>query len=1177
MSNESPSKGQESNPPAAATPENSRRTQSGKSGIEEAMSVNRVAQAIGIFLISSALSISAHAAANPAKSIQSPGAPTHLQTDNLPTPLGIDDPTPQFAWQLTDTRPAARQIAYQLQIATTRLLLASGKPDAWDSSRIASDQSLGIPYRGSPLKPSTRYYWRVLSWDKDGKPYPASEISWWETGLLSPEPWRGDTKAKWIGYQTWEEAAVRKAGAAWVTTSDYAEVARIKQAEQHFAYRLPFTVNQPIRRAVLFVTGQDVASAWINGAPVAKGAPLPPWKQLPWKKYVQVDVSAQVHPGANTLAVEITHYIANPNGMAGNDPPPMSASLVAELGDGSTAIFATAPNSDWKVSIHPAEGWTGATSEDASWKPAIAYVQAPGPNAEPLSNPWPAQTVKALRHRLEIHKPIASARLYATSLGAYQLYLNGKRVGEDVLSPGWTDYRLRLKYQTYDVTSSLTQGSNALAALVAPGWYSTPLQWYQQPNVYGATPPSLKAMLRIQYSDGQVEWVATDESWTGNLSPTLKAEIYDGETQDARLAQPGWSTANFAAPTGGRAWHPVEVRTPDLSNIQIDGQDFQPIRVERTLTPKSVTEPKPGVHIFDMGQNFSGVEHLRLQGPAGTNVQVRTGEIVNADGTLYTENLRTAQSTDHFVLAGNGIEEFQPQFTFHGFRYLELTGLPSKPLPDAVRGVVFHTAAPFTAQLKTGSPMLNQLWSNILWGQRSNFVGVPTDCPQRDERLGWTADAQVFWRTATYNMDLAAFSRKFTADIRGTQIGSGAGSGQGTDAVAGDLFGIFAPGISTTNAASGAGWSDAGVIIPWTSWIQTGDQQVLTQNWDAMTRYLDAIERTNPDHLWKKNAGIAFGDWLSPEGPTRFPLVATASWAYDVTLMQQMAHALGKTDEEAKYAHLFEQIKAAFTQEFVHDDGFVAGADPGPSSFGVINNPNAKAKGGDTQTGYVLALHMNLVPDSLRPAVAQHLVAKIEANHGLLGTGFLGTPYLLAVLTESGHRDLAYHLLLNTDYPSWGYLIGHGATTMWERWNGDQMKSDPSMNSYNHYAYGAVADWIYRYAAGIDATPTDAGFHTIYLHPAFDKQLGSIDFTYPSPYGPIHSGWTVTGSSAQWNLTIPANTTGWLPLTSSEAANYKLDGQPIQQSKSAAPNERDHQSGFVLPAGTYHFEVTGIH
>jgi len=1098
-----------------------------------------------------------------AGSEKSVGAPAKLRTDDLITPLGLDDQAPHFAWQLNDPRRGARQSAYQLQIATSRQQLASGKPDTWDSGRIASDQSVGVSYQGSTLTPSKRYFWRVLAWDKDGKAYPTSEISWWETGLLGQENWRG----KWIGYQTWEESAVRTAGASWVTTADGDELAKIKSAEQHIAYRLPFTVSGPVRHAVLFVTGEDVASAWVNGTQVTKGESLPPWRQLPWKKYKQIDVTSRVRSGSNLLAVEITHYVENPNGMASGDPLPMSATLVAQLTDGSIMHFVSGTGSDCKASIHAAAGWTDGAGEDASFKPVVAYVQTPGPNMEPIGNPWPTQSVKALRTGFEIHKPIASARLYATALGAYQVFLNGKRVGDEVLSPGWTDYRLRLKYQTFDVTSQLDKGENAIAALVAPGWYSTPLEWFQQPNVFGTTPPSLMAELRIEYTDGSVDWVVSDEKWKAANSPTLKAEIYDGETQDARLIQPGWNTARFA----GRDWKPAEIHSPDLAGIKIDGQDFQPIRVERTLTPRAVTEPQPGVYIYDMGQNFSGVEKLRLQGPEGTDIQVRTGEILNPDGTLYTDNLRTAKSTDHFILAGKGVEEFEPQFTFHGFRYLELTGLKGKPLPDAVHGVVFHTDAAFTAQLKTGSSLINSLWNNILWGQRSNFIGVPTDCPQRDERLGWTADAQVFWRTATFNMDLAAFSRKYTGDVRGTQINSG----KGTD-VEGALFGIFAPGIATTSSNSGAGWSDAGVIIPWTSWVQTGDTEVLRENWDAMAKYLAAIERSNPDFLWTKNAGTPFGDWLSPEGPTRYPVVATASWAYDVTLMQQMAHALGKTEDEAKYAQLFANIKAAFAETFVRNDGFVAGADTGESPFGVINNPDAKAKGGDTQTGYVLALHMNLVPDSMRKAVAQKLVDKIEANHGLLGTGFLGTPYLLSVLTESGHRDLAYKLLLNTSYPSWGYLVDHGATTMWERWNGDQMRNDPSMNSYNHYAYGAVADWIYRYAAGVDTIAADPGFHTILLHPAFDTQLGSIDFTYPSPYGEIHSAWTIKGDTANWNVTIPANASGWLPLTGDEVGRYSLGGAPIAQSKLVQAASKDGRSGFVLLPGSYSFTVSGV-
>jgi alpha-L-rhamnosidase len=337
---------------------------------------------------------------------------------------------------------------------------------------------------------------------------------------------------------------------------------------------------------------------------------------------------------------------------------------------------------------------------------------------------------------------------------------------------------------------------------------------------------------------------------------------------------------------------------------------------------------------------------------------------------------------------------------------------------------------------------------------------------------------------------------------------------------------------------------------------------------------LNAIEAKNPDGLWERELGQTFGDWLSPEGKTDQVLIASAYWAYDVTLMRQMAHATGRTQDEEKYAQLFEKIRAAFEKKFVHDDGFVAGADSKPSTHWQMNDPNAKSSDGATQTGYVLALHMNLLPEELRGKAAQKLADKIEANHGLLGTGFLGTPYLLEELTKSGHVKLAYKLLLNTEYPSWGYLVGHGATTMWERWNGDQMKADPSMNSYNHYAYGAVADWIYRYAAGVDATPLDAGFHTVVLHPVFDARLGMVAFDYASSYGPIHSDWKVNGTRAEWHLMIPANTTGWLGVSAKDAASYKLEGAPLAGSKLVKAVTREGQSGYELAAGSYSFQVS---
>ena len=903
---------------------------------------------------------------------------------------------------------------------------------------------------------------------------------------------------------------------------------------------------------------EDSAAAWVNGKQVLETLPLPPWKQAPWKTYLRQDVTPELHAGENLLAVGVMLYgtpAANGTETSETTRTPMSACLYVEMADGSAVVFAS--GKAWKAVLDAEPSWYEPKYDDSAWPSAIQYVAPAGSTGDAvLGNPWQTGPVKLLRHRFEITNPVTSARLYVTALGAYRFQINGFRIGDQFLSPGWDDFRTHVPYQAYDVTQQLKTGQNAIGAWLAPGWYTTPLMWLRQGYNYGDTPPALKAQLRIEHGDGSIEWIASDASWKADISPISQAEIYDGESYDARKEQAGWDTAAFS----DAHWKQVDLVKP--LEPEIVPQSFQPIRAQETFTAAAVTTPKPGIYIYDFRQNLAGVPRLRVRGAAGTDVQLRFAEVLNPDGTLYVDNLRTAKATDHFILSGKGEEEFQPDFTFHGFRYIEVTGLKDKPDLTTVKAVAIYTDAPFTVQLHSGSPMINQLWSNILWGQRSNFVGVPTDCPQRDERLGWTADAQVFWRTASYNMSLTQFSKKFAGDIRGTQVGT-------------PMFGIFAPGTDTPNPGFGAGWSDAGVIIPWTTWLQSGDTRVVEQNWDAMEKYLAAIQAANPGYLWRTSYGTPFGDWLSPEGPTFQPLIATAYWAYDVTLMQQMAHALGKTEDEAKYSVLFGNIKSAFANEFIHGDGYIAAAEKGPSPFGQLNNPEAQAAGGDTQTGYVLALNMKLVPDSLRAAAADKLIAKIEANHGHLATGFLGTPYLLAVLVDTGHSDVAYRLLLNTEYPSWGYMVEHGATTMWERWNGDQMRGDPSMNSYNHYGLGAVGDWIYRYAAGIDALPVDAGFHTIYLHPNFDARLGSLDFRYQSSYGEIHSAWSMNGTAVTWLVTIPPNTTAQMPLPASRQDKFTLDGESLASSKKLRLiSSQEGNSTYELPAGTYSFRVT---
>lgn len=1061
------------------------------------------------------------------------GKPYALRCDALENPLGDDNAAPLLSWKLEDARIGARQSAYRITVASSEALLMSGRADVWDSGRVPSDRSVDVPYAGRPLQPETRYYWRIQAWDRRGKPYLASEIRWWETGLMGQDHWVG----QWIGYEDREQSALRAADAQWVTNPEV-ENYHGKGATHH-DFRLHFSSSAAIRTAVLFVTGEDTAAAWIDGTQVMRAQKQPPWGRTPWRTYRCQDVTSEIHSGSNVLAIEITHYDG------GRSITPMNAILYIEDADGSVRTLETG-TPGWKSSFEAAGDWQNPGFEDSAWFAPVAYPQAHDAfgGADTLGLPLPTASVAALRHSFVLGRRVVSARLYATALGSYKFSLNGHIVGSQVLSPGWTDFRQRVFYQTYDVTSLLRQGENVIGAYLAPGWYTTQLEWIGQGNNYGRTPDALRAQLRITYSDGSSQWIATDAAWKADVSPILSAEIYNGETYDARRLQSGWNKPGFS----DAAWHPVTVIHPREPKIL--WQSFQPIRAERTVQPIAVTSPKPGVYIYDFGQNLAGVPRITLRGHAGETVRMRFGEVLNSDGTLYVANLRNAKATDYYTFASDDVESYQPTFTFHGFRYMELTGVAENPGLHAVAAVVLHTAAPFDTELTTGSAMVNKLWHNILWGQRSNFLSVPTDCPQRDERLGWSADAQVFWRTASYNMDLTAFSRKYAGDQRGTLGTVG-------------MYGIYAPGTNKINNGFGPGWSDAGVIVPWTSWIQTGDTSIIRQNWSGMERYLATILAANPDYLWTKNTGINFGDWLAPEGPTDNGLIATAYWAYDARLMSQMAHAIGRTGDAQKYNDLYTKIRDAFRSAYVHPGG-VVGWEQSGSKPGLA----------ESQTGYVLALHMNLLPEAMRAQAAQRLVNRIAANGWRLGTGFLGTPYLHEVLTRTGHADVAYRLLLNTVYPSWGYMVEHGATTMWERWNGDKMLDDPGMNSFNHYAYGAVGEWLYRYAAGVDASSLDAGFHTIVLHPDFSARLGSLDFTYNSRYGKIHSAWIVRGNRVEWKITIPANTTALLRVPSFDKRAYTIDGKLLAASplaKPAAGGSAFHS--WRIEAGSYRIYV----
>ena len=1048
--------------------------------------------------------------------------PTALRCEAMSEPLGIDIRQPRLSWQLGDARRGTKQFAYELRVADSIANLRQGGSSVWDSGRVESSESVNVPYAGPALMSRQRYYWQVRVWDQPDHPSEYSQPSWWEMGLLSPEDW----KAKWISLDAPLLHGDYESNPQWIWAADDKALSKPTVGKREFREGINLTAKP--KAAVLYVTAKDNVQAWVNGRNVLEESPVNKFfgPHDSWTYFREVPVD-NLDSGANAIAVEAT--VLSPDSPSDPNFAAMLALLRVEMQDGTVKRFVSGP--DWKTNIAKApEEWFEEKFDDSKWTQVAAIANI---GDQKFGIPWPAAPVALYRREFTADKKIEAARIYSTALGTYQLFLNGKRVGDDVLAPGWTDYRKRLPYQVYDVTSQIRTGNNAIGAILADGWYAGALSWTKTRFNFGPPPVRLMAQLEIAYADGSHDLVGTDGSWKSSPSAILSSDLYDGETYDATREQPGWDQPGFSDKT----WAGVAIgETPKTA---ITAQDFQPIREHEILKSKSVSNPAAGAYVFDLGQNMVGWARLHISGPKGTKIRLRFGEVLRPDGELYTENLREAFATENYVLSGQPNEVIEPHFTFHGFRYVELTGFPGIPTKDAIEGVAFYTSAPFAAQLHTGNPMVNQLWSNILWGQRGNFLSVPTDCPQRDERLGWMGDAEVFWRAASFNADLEAFSHKFTADIRDAQSDAGA-------------YADVSPRLGVVGE-SVAGWADAGVIIPWTAYVQYRDVRLLEENWSAMEKWMDYLQNANPDYLWLKKRGNDYADWLAIGSKTPKDLIATAYWAYDATLMRRMALALNKQAEAQKYGELFEKIRAAFQKTFVKPDGTV---------------------GSGSQTSYVLALHMNLLTPEQRPVAAQKLVADIAAHDYHLTTGFLGTPYILLELSESGHSDVAYKLLLQTSYPSWGYMIEHGATTMWERWNGDQMLADPGMNSFNHYAYGAVAEWLYRYAAGIDGSNDDPGFHRIVLHPQFSRELGEMNATYDSVYGPIHSEWKVAGATTTWGVAIPANTTALVEFPTVPQAKITVDGKDIAANDAVKfVKTESSKSIYEIASGSYSFVI----
>jgi len=855
----------------------------------------------------------------------------------------------------------------------------------------------------------------------------------------------------------------------------------------------------------------------------------------------------------------------------------------------------------WKVCVWDENG-QAQWSEPASW--SMGFLQPDDWRADyiafrDLTPVWKGKTnlflppAHQFRKEFTADKTVKRATIYSTALGIYELYLNGHRVGDARFTPGWTDYHQRAYYNTYDVTPFVQRGGNALGAWVADGWYSGYIGFGLLAgigtekvgrNTYGKT-PTLMAQLEIEYADGTREIIATDKSWkvTGD-GPVREGDFLMGESYDARKEMPGWNQPGFAdanweqailASENGRVpatFYEGENPTNFDAKSIIVGHEvdlgFQrpmkleafpglPVRPIQEIKPVAITSPTNGVYIFNMGQNFAGVVRLKVKGPTGMQIQLRYGEMLYSDGRLMTENLRKARATDFYILRGdkNG-EEWVPRFTFHGFQYVEVIGYPGKPGKDAVTGIVLHSDTPLTSGFECSDPVANRLFKNVVWTQRANFVDLPTDCPQRDERFGWMGDAQIYVHCATLNADVSAFYTKWLREVMESQRPSG-------------TFPGYAPYPFQHGWDFGTAWCDAGVICPWVIWQAYGDTRIIERCWPFMVKFMDWRKATSTNYLGIKQ-GNDWGDWLSFGKKTPLDYVDTVYFAYSSKLMSDMAAAIGKPNEAAEYGELFNHIKAAFNEKYVHADGSLAV---------------------DTETAYALALYMDLLPADLRAKSGKILADKLRAGETAadsgMTTGFLGTRPLLPVLTGVGENDLAVKHFQSRKFPSWGYEVEQGATTIWERWNGFTKehgfggadgKQNASMNSFAHYSFGAVCEWMLGDLAGIQSAAP--GYEKIIINPhpptpgsnPERQPINWVKSHYDSIRGRITSNWRVHGSRFELETTIPANTTAIVCLPAITPDQITESGKPLKQAKGAKLISIEGDRAMIaVESGTYHF------
>jgi alpha-L-rhamnosidase len=797
----------------------------------------------------------------------------------------------------------------------------------------------------------------------------------------------------------------------------------------------------------------------------------------------------------------------------------------------------TGQESNWSESSH----WSMGLLKFSNWKGLFISHDVGYDKTDKYDSLY-LPPARYLRKAFILSKSIKKATAYTTALGLYELRLNGNKVGDDYFAPGWTDYNKRLYYQTYDITNSIKQGENVIGAVIADGWYAGYVGYgllvrLDKVREYYGVNPAFMGQIHLEYEDGTIEIIATDTSWKSSQGAIREADILMGESYDGRMENSGWDAPGY----NDNAWKSPKVYTYPNGKLEVHPGNL--VKNTERIRPLKITEPEPGTYVFDLGKNIAGIAELKLQGPEGTTVQLRFGEILKSDGNIQTENLRLARATDTYILNGNGVETWQPKFTYHGFQYIEVTGFPGKPTLDAVTGLVLSSIETDASTFSSSNAMNNKLYENIKTTQSANFFDIPTDCPQRDERLGWLGDAQTYMRSATYNADVSTFMTKFLVDLDDAQRWYGA-------------YPNFAPFPYSRPEQYSPAWMDAGIIIPYNMYKVYNDTRIVEYMYKGMEKFMQFQAEASTDFI-RPGGGNNWGDWLAVDEKTSYDFVGASYYGYDAKLMAEMAEALGKTEDAVKYRVLFENIKKAFAKKYILENGYTSE---------------------DTQTTYALALYFDLFPEGLALKGAARLAEKIQNNGFKFSAGFLGTKHVMLALSKFGFDDLAYTLFKQTEYPSWGYSVENGSTSIWERWNSytkdDSENSDlnAKMNSFSHYAFGSVAEWMFQHAVGIDTE--DAGYRNIIIKPAVSKEMGSMQGSYRSINGIISSDWSWKGNKLVMNVEIPANTLAKVHIPTKNISDIKEGNQRISKMSAIKILKiNDKETILQIGSGTYSFTV----